>query len=300
MFRIASLVTSVRCQTVFSPKTSFVLDYVAPKILSSRILRPFFPVRNFHHRTIMRSQHIENPQPNQPKKTEQKGPVTWFSLGVTAVVLGFLVGGYTLVKKKKDQEFKAKTQKSIGKPMIGGPFTLVDHTGFPVTNSTYKGKFMLIYFGFTNCPDICPTELTKMTKALNRVDEAGLGELVQPLFVSVDPLRDNVAQVRKYIKDYHPNLIGLTGTPDQVQKACKSYRVYYSKAREEEGLKDDDDYLLDHSIVLYFMDTEGEILDYFGIDVNDAKMAERMLNHIQTFMDTIKPVSYTHLTLPTT
>ena len=127
------------------------------------------------------------------------------------------------------------------------------------------------------------------------VDQMDIGELVQPIFISVDPLRDNVQKVRKYVAgifppffkrlEFHPRLVGLTGTPEQVQKACKQYRVYFSKAREDEGLKEDDDYNLDHSIVLYLMDPQGQILDYFGIDVDEKKMVDRIGGHLRSYLD---------------
>lgn len=132
--------------------------------------------------------------------------------------------------------------KSVGRPQIGGPFTLLDQHGKDFTEKDLMGKWSLIYFGFTNCPDICPEELDKMSAVVNMIDKES-GPIVTPVFVSVDPARDGVAQVAAYVDEFHPRLIGLTGDYDSVKKACKSYRVYFSTPPDAKAT---DDYLVDH------------------------------------------------------
>ena len=186
---------------------------------------------------------------------------------------------------------KEEQTKSAGKAKIGGPFTLVDQNGIPVTDAKYRGKFMAIYFGFTNCPDICPTELKRLGNVLKQLDteETGIGKMVQPIFISIDPMRDTVAQVREYVSgtylhpyqliktilEFHPRLVGLTGTPEQVEKVCRAYRVYFSKANAEE-----EDYLLDHSIIIYLMDPKGDFVEFYGSLVDEKQMLERMKNQL--------------------
>lgn len=208
-------------------------------------------------------------------------PVSWKSLALTFAVGGSLLGAYLYVKAKKDEEINKKIKGSVGKPAIGGPFTLVDHNGNAITDATFHGDFMLVYFGFTHCPDICPTELEKLADALNILEKRGWAQYVHPIFISVDPMRDSVARTREYVKEFHPRLLGLTGTPQQVERVCKAYRVYYSKANEGEGEDEDDDYLLDHSIILYLMNGQGELADYFGQTVDAQTMADRMEEHIR-------------------
>jgi len=201
------------------------------------------------------------------------------------------LGIFLYVKNDKEKKREAELTKSVGRPKVGGPFTLVNHLGEPFTNLQLKGRYVLLYFGFTHCPDICPTELKKLSKVMNILEKEGLGDSVQPLFIAVDPNRDSVAQVREYVADFHPRLMGLTGTPEQIEKVTKSYRVYFSKAQNTLGEKGEDDYLLDHSIILYFMDQNGDFLEFFGTNVNEEYIADKMKKHITHSQDKDKPKS---------
>jgi len=145
----------------------------------------------------------------------------------------------------KNRTSAVKPGQSVGTPAIGGPFKLLNHEGKPVTEKDFLGKWTLLYFGFTHCPDICPDELQKMAAAIDKIKEKAKSDIV-PVFITVDPERDTVEQVRDYVKEFHPDLVGLTGTTDEIRKVARAYRVYYMKT-EEEG----SDYLVDHSIVMY-------------------------------------------------
>ena len=123
--------------------------------------------------------------------------------------------------------------KTVGTAAIGGPFSLVDHNGQARSDLSYLDRFRLVYFGFTFCPDICPTELTKMGRVLEGLEENGLIGRLAPMMISVDPWRDTVGQIRQYVHQFHPKIIGLTGTPEQVMEACKSYRIYASKPPDD-------------------------------------------------------------------
>ncbi|KAF5943332.1 hypothetical protein HYC85_017409, partial [Camellia sinensis] len=138
-----------------------------------------------------------------------------------------------------------KQGPSAGKAAIGGSFNLIDHNGNVVTDRDILGNWTVVYFGFTHCPHICPDELQKLADAVDKIKEKTGIEIV-PVFISVDPERDTVEQVREYVKEFHPNLVGLTGNLDEIKKAARAFRVYYMKT-EEEGL----DYLVDHSIIMY-------------------------------------------------
>lgn len=198
---------------------------------------------------------------NIPKGSSQtRGPVTFISLGLMIVAGGSIMFYYNLEKEKKTQKV-ASDVTSVGKAALGGvPWVLVDEDGYLRTDSDYKGKFALLYFGFTYCPDICPSELVKIGKIINGLEKDHSG-LLKPVFISVDPNRDTVGQNRHYKQDFNHNIDYLTGTKDQVAVATKSYRVYFSKANEQEN--DEDDYLVDHSIVLYLISPDGEFLDFF-------------------------------------
>lgn len=153
---------------------------------------------------------------------------------------------------------------------IGGPFNLVDQHGRTVTEADFRGRYMLIYFGYTFCPDVCPTELQAMSQAVDQLGPAG--EKVTPVFITVDPARDTVEQLAGYAEHFHPRLVALTGSPEQVAAAAKVYRVYYKKVEQEDSAE----YLMDHSSIIYLMGPEGEFLTHFSYGTEPARMAEKI------------------------
>jgi cytochrome oxidase Cu insertion factor (SCO1/SenC/PrrC family) len=158
---------------------------------------------------------------------------------------------------------------------IGGPFSLLDQDGVLRHDSDFRGELMLVYFGYTYCPDACPTALQTMTTALDDLgDEA---KAVQPIFVSVDPERDTVAQMKSYAQNFHPRLLALTGSPDQVAAAANAYRIFYEKVKAEDG---GSDYLVDHSSFVYLMGRDGRYLAHFGPDATAADMAAAIKKYL--------------------
>ncbi len=153
---------------------------------------------------------------------------------------------------------------------IGGPFTLTEHTGKVVTERDFRGKFMLLTFGYTYCPDVCPTTLSKMATALDLLGEAATA--VTPVFFSIDPARDTPEHLKEYVGFFHPRLRGLTGTPEQVAAAAKVFKIYYAKAKSEAGA-DADDYTMDHSALTYLIGPDGKFLTYFSHIVEAKEMA---------------------------
>jgi cytochrome oxidase Cu insertion factor (SCO1/SenC/PrrC family) len=158
-----------------------------------------------------------------------------------------------------------------GEALIGGPFTLVDQHGRDVTDQDFAGRFMLVYFGYTFCPDVCPLSLSNMVEAVNQLPPEQADKVV-PVFITVDPARDTVAQMAEYAPLFDPRLIALTGTPEQIKQAAKAYRVYYSKV--ENGAPDA--YLMDHSAFIYLMGPDGEYRRHFGHDAAPEKIAEAL------------------------
>lgn len=161
--------------------------------------------------------------------------------------------------------------RSSGKAAIGGSFTLTDPTGRTVTDKTYAGKFELVYFGYTYCPDACPTDLQVMTSALDMLGDAA-GQ-VQPIFITIDPERDTGPVMADYVSHFHPSLVGLTGTLEQTAAAAKAYRVYYKKAP---SLVDGGVYLMDHSSFTYLMGPDGGFLESFAPGTDPEDMARRI------------------------
>lgn len=139
---------------------------------------------------------------------------------------------------------------------VGGPFALVDHTGRPRTEADFRGRFLLVYFGFTACPDICPTDLYEIGRAIERLGPAG--ETVQPLFITLDPKRDTPEHLAGYVPLFHERLVGLTGSAAAIQAAAEAYKVYYRQVPREGG----SDYTIDHSGFVYLMDRDGRYLGF--------------------------------------
>ncbi|XP_057801227.1 protein SCO1 homolog 1, mitochondrial [Salvia miltiorrhiza] len=220
----------------------------------------------------------ENTQ--QQGKSVRGGPVSWMSFFLLFCTGVGLVYYYDREKRRHIEGLNkassaVKQGPSVGKAAIGGPFNLVDHNGKTVSEKDFLGKWNLFYFGFTHCPDICPDELQKLASAIDKI-KAKSGLEVVPVFISVDPERDTVEQVREYVKEFHPKLIGLTGSPDDVKKTARAYRVYYMKT-EEEG----SDYLVDHSIVMYLMDPDMQFVKFFGKNLDDASLADGVIREIK-------------------
>ena len=150
---------------------------------------------------------------------------------------------------------------------VGGPFALVDHTGRQRTEADFRGKLLLLYFGFTYCPDLCPTDLQSIGLAIDQLGKAG--EEVQPLFVTLDPDRDTPQHLANYVLLFHPRLIGLTGDPSSIRQAARAYNVYYAKVPTA-----GDDYTVDHSGYIYLMDRAGQYLGFFPPGTPPDRMAD--------------------------
>ncbi|HUN50998.1 MAG TPA: SCO family protein [Candidatus Sulfotelmatobacter sp.] len=160
--------------------------------------------------------------------------------------------------------------QSLALPTIGGPFSLVDQNDKPVTDAAFRGKVMLVYFGYTFCPDVCPTELAKIGAALDALGPKA--NQVAPLFITVDPERDTPAKLKPYVEQFSPRLIGLTGTPEQVKAVEKEYRVYAAKSGDTSGQY----YLMDHTSFIYLMDQEGHYRAVSRPDISPQALADKI------------------------
>ncbi|KAJ1459929.1 SCO1/SenC-domain-containing protein [Pelagophyceae sp. CCMP2097] len=213
--------------------------------------------------------------PKQSSGPKMAGPVSWKGLAGAGVV-GLGAAAYYNYEKLERQTMVSTKQTTTGTPKLGGKWTLVDaKSGIPVTDATYHGQFTLMYFGFTKCPDICPAELVKMGEITTRLAQRGSkAPKLAPIFISIDGNRDTVGQLEAYAKDFDSRVDFLVGAPEQARKAAKAYRVYSSKAAG-----DDEDYLLDHSIVLYLTDGKGKFLDFFTQSTPQTEVVDRICEH---------------------
>lgn len=155
---------------------------------------------------------------------------------------------------------------------IGGAFTLIDKAGKPVRWDDFAGKYRIVYFGFTFCPDACPTDVAVLMQGLARFEKThgAAAADIQPIFISIDPARDTPAKVGEFAAAFSPRLLGLTGTAAQVDGAAKAFKAYYAKGNESAG-----GYLMDHSRVAYLMDRDGKPLSMLPVDLGaDAVAAD--------------------------
>ncbi|XP_004492460.1 protein SCO1 homolog 1, mitochondrial [Cicer arietinum] len=224
----------------------------------------------------------EQEQKSDAGKSVRGSPVSWLSLVFLVLTGAGLVFYYDKQKKRHIEEIQSasvsvKQGPSAGKAAIGGPFELTNHHGKRVTEKDFMGKWTLLYFGFTHCPDICPEELVKLAAAVDKIKEKGGIETV-PVFISVDPERDTVEQVAEYVKEFHPKLIGLTGSSDEIKNVARAYRVYYMKTTEE-----DSDYLVDHSIVIYLMAPDMGFVKFFGKNNDVDSLADGVIKEIKQY-----------------
>ncbi|MGY4476993.1 SCO family protein [Bradyrhizobium sp. USDA 3364] len=150
---------------------------------------------------------------------------------------------------------------------VGGPFALTDQAGHARTDKEFRGSLMLVYFGFTYCPDVCPTDLQAIGLALDKLGQDG--DQVQPIFITVDPERDTAAHLADYVPMFHPRLIGLTGSADAIRKVADAYKVYYARVPQDAG-----DYTVDHTAYIYLMDRDGNYLGFFPPGTSAERMVE--------------------------
>lgn len=158
-----------------------------------------------------------------------------------------------------------------GAAKIGGPFTLENGDGQAVSSAAFRGEYMLIYFGYTYCPDVCPTTLTAVATALDKLGPKA-APLV-PVFITVDPARDTPAVMKRYAAAFSPRIVGLTGTEAQIGAVAKEYRVYYAKHKTGPG---PNDYLMDHSSLLYLMGPDGKFVALVPADLSGVELAKAL------------------------
>ncbi|KAF9270614.1 putative SCO1-involved in stabilization of Cox1p and Cox2p [Marasmius fiardii PR-910] len=206
-----------------------------------------------------------------------------FSPASAAIFIAVGTGLFFYFRHEKqkliEEREKERSSQAYGRPNVGGSFSLTKCTGSttsePVTftEKDLLGKWSLVYFGFTNCPDICPEELDKVTAVMDDLKKSFPDTPIQPIFISVDPARDTPSQIHTYLQDFHPDYIGLVGDYQQTKSVCKAYRVYFSTPPDADPKGD---YLVDHSIFVYLMDPQGKFVEAFGQSTDQHTAAEKI------------------------
>lgn len=179
------------------------------------------------------------------------------------VLLALAIAAFALVSLRGVQMPGAI---STGTALVGGPFSLTDQKGARVSDADFRGKYMLVFFGYTSCPDVCPATLQVITAALEQLGDKARD--VVPVFITVDPERDSVPVMADYLSHFDPRFVGLTGSPEEIAAAARAYRVYYSK------LSGDNAGLFDHSSIIYLMGRNGEFLKHFTYTTDPDALAK--------------------------
>jgi cytochrome oxidase Cu insertion factor (SCO1/SenC/PrrC family) len=177
--------------------------------------------------------------------------------------------------KPPDQATAAQMMDDLmyGRGTVGGPFTLTDQTGRARSDGEFRGKLMVVYFGYTFCPDVCPADLLSITQALDALGPAARD--IQPIFITIDPERDT-RLLAGYVSAFHKSLIGLTGSPEDIRKVANSYKAFYAKVPGE----NDGDYAIDHTGVIYLMGKAGEYLGFMPPQTGPERLTEILRKYL--------------------
>ncbi|MBK1669056.1 hypothetical protein CKO28_13540 [Rhodovibrio sodomensis] len=209
------------------------------------------------------------------------------SLIALVAIVGVVAGAVTAWVVTEASDGGAHATR--GEAAIGGPFELVNTEGETVTDQDFRGRYMLLFFGFTSCPDVCPSALMDMSRALDRLADAAPAKLerVVPVFVTVDPARDDVVTMAAYVENFHPRLVGLTGTPAQLRAAADAFRVYHEKVMPETYFGGDaperhekGDYMMAHSAYMLLIGPSGGYVANFKHEAGPAEIAAGLREHV--------------------
>ena len=237
---------------------------------------PFGIMRRFVHSKYVRNTLYQVPRIDPPRRAIPTPPmrpplspamISAILAALAAIATAAIIAWYQLtqVAVAPSQDGLAGFQPLVE---VGGPFELVDHSGKAVTDADYRGEFLLVVFGYTFCPDICPTELQNVATALDELGDKAVS--VRPLFITIDPERDTVEYISQYVAHFHPRLVGLTGTSEQIKRAADVYRVFYAKVDDPQATE----YLMDHSSFVYLMGRDGKFLTMFSHGTDPSRMAQ--------------------------
>jgi protein SCO1/2 len=227
------------------------------------------------------------------KKDKERVELRALKIALAVLVGLMLAGGVALWQVNKDetrivalrqeaQQVQPQQTVPPNTSKIGGPFNLTDQDGKKVTDAKYRGKYLLVYFGYTYCPDLCPTGLQSIAHALDQLGDDA--KKVQPLYVTIDPARDTPAKLKEYIASFHPQIVGLTGTAAQIASVAKEYQVYYARGEQV----DEHDYIMDHSSLIYLMDPQGNFVTTFPEEVDPTAIVKALHEAWKTDKDKSK------------
>lgn len=189
------------------------------------------------------------------------------------LVAASLIGPAAAIGQQAPSAAQMMDDLMYGREPIGGPFTLTDQKGKARSDSEFRGKLRIVYFGYTFCPDVCPADLMAITQALDALGPKAAG--IQPIFITIDPERDSKV-LSEYLGAFHPSFVGLTGTPEEIRRVANSYKAFYSKVEDARG----SDYTIDHSGVIYLMGRSGEYLGFTPPQTGPERLTEILRKYL--------------------
>lgn len=196
----------------------------------------------------------------------------FFSYSVAVlVVIGVIVAAFVISNEMFGSRSGNHSSVVAGASQIGGAFSLTNNKGEAVTDEDYKGKLMLVFFGYTFCPDVCPTELNVMAQVVQGLE--GDAKEVAPVFITIDPERDTATVLNDYVQAFDPSIIGLTGTNEQINSVKKLYRAYGQAVDKD---KDPEFYLVDHTSFTYLMGRDGKLVTVFSYGTKPEEIISKI------------------------
>jgi cytochrome oxidase Cu insertion factor (SCO1/SenC/PrrC family) len=189
------------------------------------------------------------------------------------MVIASLLGCHPVAAAERPSAAEMMDDLMYGRGSVGGPFTLTDQNGRPRSDAEFRGKLMIVYFGYTYCPDVCPTDLMAISQALEALGPEAEG--VQPIFITIDPERDTRG-LADYVAAFHHSFVGLTGSPDEIRKVANAYKAFYVKVPGDRNA----DYSIDHAGVIYLMGRNGEYLGFMPPQTNPDRLTEILRKYL--------------------
>ncbi|MEH6403983.1 MAG: SCO family protein [Sneathiella sp.] len=190
------------------------------------------------------------------------------------VVIGVTVAALVLTGIIPSASNSGRSGIIVGAPQIGGEFTATNNKGKAVSDKDFQGKMMLVFFGYTFCPDVCPTEMQTFSQVMSELGDDAAS--VTPVFITIDPARDTVPVIDEFVQAFHPSIVGLTGTNDQIDQIKKAYRAY---GQQVEG-DDSEYYLVDHTSFTYLMGTDGKLITVFSYGTTPEEITKTIKEQI--------------------
>ncbi len=190
-----------------------------------------------------------------------------------AVLASLIAGPMAAAEETQPSAAQMMDDLMYGRGTVGGPFTLTDQNGRPRSDGEFRGRLMIVYFGYTFCPDVCPTDLMAITQALDALGKDAAA--VQPIFITIDPERDNRAMA-EYLKAFYPSFIGLTGSPEEIRKVANAYKAFYARVDDPRS----GEYSIDHAGVIYLMGRDGKYLGFMPPQTAPNRLLEILRKYL--------------------